>query len=101
MRYSLSHYIITLINSFKYKNYDVFDVLKNDDSLWKTNENELVRQIRDINLNDEKNESKNDDFVNEKMNLKIFEFLKKNNNNENDKINVDENYKIMETSNDK
>ena len=58
-----------------------------------------MKQIKNTNLNDEKNNSKNDDFVNEKMNFKIFEFSKKNDNNKNDKINVDENHEIIKISN--
>ena len=100
MRYLLLHYIITLVNSFKYEIYDVFDALKNNDSIWETNENEIVRQIKDINLSDEKNDSKNDDLVNEKVNLKIFELSKKDSNSEDDKMNVDENHEIIEISSD-
>ena len=99
MRYLLSHYIITLINSFKYKIYDVFDILKDDDLIWKTKENEIVKQIKDINLNDEKSNLKNDDFVNEKVNWKIFEFSKKNDNSKNNNMNVDENHEIIKISN--
>ena len=95
MRYLLLHYIVTLINSFKYEFYDVSNAFKYDDLIWKTNENEIVRQIKDTNLNDEKSDSKNNDFVSEKVNLKILELLEKNSKSENNKINVDKNHEII------
>ena len=76
MLHLLSHYNITVINLINYEFHEIFDAFENNDSIWKTNKNESIIQVKDNYLN-EKNNLKNVDFVNKKMNLKIFEFLKK------------------------
>ena len=88
MRYLLKHYNITIINSFKYKSYEVFDAFENNDSIWETNEYETVKQVRD-DYSNEKSDSNNVNFVNKKVNLKIFEFSNKKNDNDKNKMNID------------
>ena len=41
----LSHYIITLISILKHKIYNVFDYFRNNDTIWKIDENKNVKQI--------------------------------------------------------
>lgn len=79
-----SYYIITLINLLRHKIYNVFDYFRNNDSLWKIDENKIdktIKQIRDDYLIEE-NYFKNNKIVTKNINLKIIKLLKKNDNNQ-------------------
>ena len=43
----LSHYIITLISILKHKIYNVLDYFRNNDTIWKIDENKNVKQVWD------------------------------------------------------
>ena len=43
----LSHYIITLISILEHKTYNVLDYFRNNDTIWKIDENKNVKQIWD------------------------------------------------------
>ena len=43
----LSHYIITLINILEHKTYNILDYFRNNDTIWKIDENKNVKQIWD------------------------------------------------------
>ena len=62
----LSHYIITLINNLKHKIYNVFDYFRNNDTIWKIDENKNVKQIWNKFSIDE-NDFENVKFVNKNV----------------------------------
>ena len=97
----------------KYESYNVFDAFQNDDSIWEIDEHEIFKQVRN-DYEIDKNEFENTDFVDENVNLRIFEFSKKENDSDDESDDDDEmkindekindekidNQKIIEISND-
>ena len=73
----------------RYEFYNVSDALQNDDSIWKIDEHEIFKQIRNDYEIDE-SEFENTDFVDENVNLRIFEFSKKENDSDDENDDDDE-----------
>ena len=81
MRNFLSHYIVTVINLLKHKIYNVLDVLRNNDLIWKIDENKIIKQVKN-NYSIDENDFANCEFVNQNVNQKIFQLSKEEKTNE-------------------
>ena len=62
----------------RHKIYNVLDAFRNDDLIWKIDENKIIKQIKN-NYSIDEHSFQNWEFVNKNVKQKIFELSKEKN----------------------